>query len=62
MNRRHFLQTTSLAIASVALKKPLAAEQASIQTCDLFVYGSTPEGIEAIRTGVAQLEREPHTG
>jgi len=47
MNRRDFLQVTSLAIAGAGFKNASADTHSDSQSCDVFVYGSTPGGIAA---------------
>jgi hypothetical protein len=47
MDRRQFLQTTSFALAAAGLEYPAAASEPVSESCDVFVYGSTPGGIAA---------------
>ena len=55
LNRRQFLQTSGLVSAAVGLDSHAAAAEPLSETCDVFVYGSTPGGIasaiEAARRG-----------
>jgi ribulose 1,5-bisphosphate synthetase/thiazole synthase len=55
MNRRKFLETTTLGAAAVTASSLATAATVASQNCDVFVYGSTPGGlaaaIEAARRG-----------
>jgi len=47
MERRDFLQAMLLSGSLVATGFPAIADEATVSTCDVFVYGSTPGGIAA---------------
>jgi hypothetical protein len=47
MDRRQFLQTTSLVLTAAGLESATSAAPAAVRQCDVFVYGSTPGGIAA---------------